>query len=355
MKSSRQTVRDTRFELLRIVGIYCVILTHASAFGIRNLIMPVAPAGMTFSVICNYLLNFPGTVFNLVFIIITGYFCSVSGVSYRRVFLLGLQLCVYAWVIGIIFYAFGLTSGGSDVLLKAVFPLFTGYNWFIVCYIVFSLFIPFINKAVRACTARELQQLIALLFILRCVSAVFKVTLYVTVARDMELFLLLYLIGAYFRLYADVVTSRYPGCKRWVLYALLISVVFSASVVIMCMLYRANGGSVFLNNVQFLLEPAKILCGACIFKAVEQMPKIHISCVNKLALLVPGIYMLHENPLIRPYLWEELFPVLPMLNTPLFVPAMLVKSAAVLACCIVLNMPWTYLIRPVLSRRLFGE
>ncbi len=352
MNSSENRERDSRFELLRLVGIFFIILTHASAFGIWDRIIPVEPGRMTASVIANFLLNYPGTVFNVVFVIITGYFCSVAGVSYRRVAMLAIQVCLYSWAITIVFRAAGLISAGDSLIPPSIFPLLTGYNWFICCYLVFSLFIPFVNKAVRSFTAGELRKLILLLFVLRCATDMLKMTLFVTAARDLELFLLLYLIGAYLRLHAGTFPEKYRGCRIWLLYALLITAAFSAGVVIMCLLYRSTGRTFFFDNVMFLLEPAKILCGACFFKAVAEMRPLRIKPVNALAAAVPGMYLLHENPMIRPYLWTELFPVLPLLDTPAFLPAMLLKTAAVFAACMILNLPWIFLIRPALARLL---
>ncbi len=352
MNSSENRGRDSRFELLRLAGMFFIILTHASAFGIRNLIMPVEPGQMTASVIVNFLLNYPGTVFNVIFVIMTGYFCSAAGVSYRRVALIALQVCLYSWVIAVVFRAAGLISAGDPLILRSVFPLLTGYNWFICCYLVFSLFIPFVNKAVRNFSAGDLRKLILLLLVLRCATAMLKMTLYVTAARDLELFFLLYLIGAYLRLHSGTLSGRYSGCRVWILYAVLVTAFFSAGVVAMCLLYRTTGRSFFLDNVTILLEPAKILGGVCVFKAVEGMRPLRIKKVNALAAAVPGMYLLHENPMVRPLLWTKVFPVLPLLDTPAFIPAMLLKTAAVFAACMVLNLPWAFLIRPALARLL---
>ncbi len=349
--------RDSRFELLRLIGMYFVILTHESAFGIRDQIMPVAPEQMTASVIMNGLLNYPGTVFNVVFIILTGYFCVDLGVRYKRIVLLLIQLCVYAWITGAIFAVAGWQEMGGVMLIRTVLPMLTGYNWFINCYIIFSLFIPFINKGVRALTAVELRRLIAILFLLRCVSSIFGATLYVTVSRDLELFLLLYLIGAYYGLHRRAMyigsgSAEQRGWKAWALYLIVIAAVFYAVEIGMCLLYRSTGTAAFLEHMTILLEPAKILGGACLFKLVEQLPSLRSKRINSLARMVPGVYMLHENQIVKLHIWTDIHPVLPFLDTAMFLPAMLIKAAAVYAVCLVIDAPWTCLVRPWLSKKL---
>ena len=138
--SSFSSDRDSRFEALRLIGIYFIILTHASAFGIRNVVGAILPNDMRISLILNYLLNFPGTFFNAVFVIVTGYFCIIRDVSYKRILVLAFQLCFYSWAVALLALLAGIvTENRWSVAGQALFSLFNGYNWFINCYIFFSL------------------------------------------------------------------------------------------------------------------------------------------------------------------------------------------------------------------------
>lgn len=56
--------------------------------------------------------------------------------------------------------------------------------------------------------------------------------------------------------------------------------------------------------------------------------------INKLAGSVLGVYLIHDNPLVRPFLWRELFPNVALLDKEYFALFMVVKVAAVYVICL---------------------
>ena len=334
-------MRNSRMELLRLIGMYFVVLAHESAFGIRNLIFPLAPQDMTFNVCLNYVLNFPGTAFNLIFIILAGYYGIHRRPSYKRISVLAVQECFYAWILAIIVLGGGLRALGQKDVLQAAFPLFTGYNWFINCYIVLMLIAPFLNKMILALSRRDLFLLIAVLFTLRILNTAAGMETFVVVGRNLEVFVFCYLIGAYMRLYPN----HGRVVKAGMIDAAIVIITYSLSVFIMGYLFRVTGNSWYVDHMTILLEPAKILTAIYIFQIVVSQEPFYNSGVNRIAEFVPGIYLLHENRLLRPYIWTAFAPTLPLLNSVWFVPGMMLKAAIVMLLCIALNIPWEMLIK----------
>ena len=85
-----------------------------------------------------------GYLGNSIFIILTGFFSIKKKVSYRRLFFLVLAMTFYSVAIALIYNLQGHPVGEVK---KILFPFWYGYNWFISCYLVLMLFVPFLNIA----------------------------------------------------------------------------------------------------------------------------------------------------------------------------------------------------------------
>ena len=347
MAIAKTAERNSRIELLRLFGIYSIVLAHADVYGIRKLITPVAPAQMSAQAIIMFLLDYPGVIFTSLFIIITGYYCSASGVSYRRILLLLIRTCFFTWGCALVFH---LAGQPSMPFTRALFFLFYGDYWFIGCYLVFSLFIPFINKWFAALSAKEHLRLIVILILLRIGTNVFGAQLYVSGAKDVELFFLLYAIGTYIRLHADAVPVRFKKRSFCFLAAAAVTTIYVISVICLCLLYRQTGSQPLSEHMSILLEPAHILTPALLFMGTINATPLKSSVINRLAAAVPGIYIIHEALLLRPLIWQKLFPVLSFYQTAYFLPAMLGTALLVMAACVVVDIPWTSFCQPLFMR-----
>lgn len=69
--------------------------------------------------------------------------------------------------------------------------------------------------------------------------------------------------------------------------------------------------------------------------------------INKLAGSVLGIYLIHDNLLVRPFLWRELLPNVAFLDKGYFVLFMVVKVATVYAVCLGIDLARRQWIEPL--------
>jgi len=344
--SSFSSDRDSRFEALRLIGIYFIILTHASAFGIRNVVGAILPNDMRISLILNYLLNFPGTFFNAVFVIVTGYFCIIRDVSYKRILVLAFQLCFYSWAVALLALLAGIvTENRWSVAGQALFSLFNGYNWFINCYIFFSLFIPILNKMIRALDKNSFRTLILLLVTYRCLYTVLGIATFIPIGKDISYFLLFYLIGAWLRLNPFRIKSA-----RCFVSLIIVFFFYGLSVTCFGMIYKHTGRQWFFDHITLFLEPAKIASSILAFKLFESFKPFINRKINWLAGSVAGVYILHENRIIRPLIWQEIWPLAPFLDSWSFLPLMLFKSLIVMLVCLAAELPWRLLVFPFATR-----
>lgn len=139
------------------------------------------------------------------FVLVTGYFdITKKRVSVKRLVPLVLAVWFYSWV-GL---AIGLAAGARLSLSQVamcLLPFTTEHYWFIDVYLILSLLIPFINKAIDGIHRRRYRNI---LFVCLAVFSVLP-TLVPFASEIFALggganivwFVVLYLIGGYLRLY----------------------------------------------------------------------------------------------------------------------------------------------------------
>lgn len=202
---NRNTIRNSNTEILRIIAMLMIIASHYSFHGVID-----------FSKIdnsLNYLLLKGLTLGNLgvdIFILMFGYYSILSErVVFQKLFLLWSQVFTYSVLIFCGLVGFGIVDFSLKNLVKSVLPTIFSKYWFFTAYIVFSLLVPFINKFLRLLNKKEYEHLLVVMLVMWGVIP----TLFsqIPAGDSFVLFLLLYSLGGYFRLYPENILN----CKKW--------------------------------------------------------------------------------------------------------------------------------------------
>ena len=145
-----------------------IIMCHFGVHGIFHVLDPAAhvltAATFSWQMLFTQFVCWGGGMGNAVFVLITGYFMIGHAVHWRKLVLLLLAQLFYAWLIAGVVYGGHFLPYTMKDLVKESFPIFFGGNWFVSCYIVFSLFIPFINSFLTRLTKPQYQGFLLLLF-----------------------------------------------------------------------------------------------------------------------------------------------------------------------------------------------
>lgn len=192
--------RNSNIEALRIMAMLFIVLQHCVA---HNTVVYQSVYKINF--ISGLVLNYGmlGRLGVSLFILIFGYFGIRTGLNIKRI----IMLCIEVWTISLITYivivSIGLQPFSLKDFIKAVLPISCGKYWFISAYVVFSLFVPYINRVLTTITEKQYQFFIAIQVVLWCVLSslsLHKVSFY---CGELEQFLMYYCIGAYLRIYVD--------------------------------------------------------------------------------------------------------------------------------------------------------
>ncbi len=294
--------RSSNLELLRIISMLMIIAHHFAVhggfniiekeFGINKIIIQILSSGGKFGV-------------NL-FVLITGYFLIDSKFNLKKLITLIIQNLFYSITFLFIFSIFSLEiTIGIKNIIKSFFPITYSLNWFITVYVILYIFTPFINKLVNIISRQEYLKLIFLLIVLCSFIPTF--TLGNLAFSELNYFLMLYLIAGYFKLYPNNYTEKVLFNFT---YGIIFYLLICTSFIIFDFLgtkyyFFAKGATYFAGQKSFPL----LISSIGIFLGFKNLKIKNLRIINKIASTTLGIYLIHDNFLVREFLWLKFFKV----------------------------------------------
>lgn len=287
--------RQVNFELLRILCMYMIVIGHCLFHG-----RVTAKLGYGTT---NYFLSYLVQSFSVVhvncFIMIAGYFSIDRQFRSRRLLRLWKQVLFYSLGIFLIWTVFGST--GREDMLMAVLPLSTKHYWFASVYVGTSLLIPFAGMLAVRLTKCQYQYLLAVLTVLLSVNhMIFRVNTYGNyTGREVSWFLFLVFLAGYIKLHTK-------ADRKYFWYGIGGYAVCSLTVlgsVYLAMELGLEDTGYFLNYNSFL----SLLATAFLFLGVKNMPWKESrldGLILKTAGAAFGVYLIHDNYLIRYHIWD---------------------------------------------------
>ncbi len=291
--------RDSNFELLRVFSILLVITSHFNIYGSYSNNI----GEFNFNWIIKSIFTI-GTVANLIFIIITGYFMVKSKPNYKKIIGLVLDMMFYSYIIVGVLYALKIIKPNGNDIIRAIFPMFYG-NWFVVKYIILYLFIPILNHIINDISKEKMEKILFVLIILISVIPTFYDFLGFS---NHAIFILGYFIGGYISKYWNGEVNK-SKVKKCLLLDILLVILSCCGMYILGTLY--NISTLTNNSIYFIASNNSIfviIMATCIFLLFKDMKIKHNKVINNIASSVLGIYLIHENFFIRPLIWTKIFP-----------------------------------------------
>ena len=236
------------------------------------------------------------------FVMITGWFMCKQKFSIQKFIKLYIQIVFYAVVIYGIFCISGNTSFNVvDAVLK-LFPIDSVSTNFISCFLVFYLVIPFICKLIHNMDKRSHEILLAILLIVYTILPIFPK--YELNYNYVTWFSVVFISAAYIRNYGlfNKISHQVWG---WV--TLLLIIISSVSIIALMALFKSGIIHAFVSywfvrDCNQLLPFAIGVSSFMYFKDLK-MPYTHL--VNVVGSTTFGILLIHDNYLMRKWLWKE--------------------------------------------------
>lgn len=338
--------RNSNIEILRIIAIAMVVISHYSEHGIWTQTIMGLNIGFNRFLLEMSLL---GDIGSIIFVLISGYYLSnSSGVKYKKIIHLIFQVFFYSFLIYIIFVLMGLHSFSFNSLIKYALPLSHKVYWFASAYVILYLFHPYINKLLSTLSRKELLVFIATL--LTIFSIVPTITNYNFYGNELIQFFTFYCIGAYLYKYPNNNLGRNKNDYKLLFMSILIIIL---SIVIFDLLgtkYIAyNTYSVYFMQ---RTSPFAIAFGVALFSIFSRKKVYENKFINILGLLIFGVYLLSDNKLLRSYIWIDLFKSPQFIYKPTLILHMLFAVILTMIGCLIIEAIRKYIIEKYLFRGL---
>lgn len=315
----KEKERSSNYELMRIISMIMIVTGHLITHG--NMLNNCT--NMAIKRILEFIFDTLVIHVNS-FILLTGYFQSTNKFKQSKLWsLINSSLFYRAGIMLGLFLLFNVSFDKATIIRK-LFILNLDEYWFIKLYIFIYILSPFLNILISKLKQKQYNYLLIIMFTL------FSVLPYLTGCKAFDNngytlynFIFLYLIGAYIR--------KYP-IKQWYifnkipdnLYKILLYLSFIFIIIINFSIeqttnimrtyspvYNEIFGGVY-NMTRAYSNPFVIIQTVIYFSIFGTL-NIKSNFINKLSKLTMGVYLIHDNSMIR-YNIYKVFKITPSIQ-----------------------------------------
>lgn len=331
---SKNIARNSAFEILKIICIIAIIAHHYVIHGALN----VRTNAFTFNEI---FLDIVGNGFPHVTIMmmISGFFLiNSTKVKWKKFFELLFEALFFslAWFI---VQSIATKDFSFSLFYESVFSIFLESTWYVGCYLIVYALHPFINKALKACSDKELNALMLFLF----VAFVLIPTLpYVNFFLNrLVVFLTLYCFGAYLSIHKE--SKYFTKGKGFSLFAVSFVLLIVSMILIrfLSRYFDALGDQItyFATNTSILY--IGMASGLIVFCA--SIKPFVCKPINFIASFSLGIYLFHDNTIWqRDLFYRILFKVPEYAKGYLLVLNFLLTVALIFLCGLTISIVYRF-------------
>lgn len=331
MQTDKHAGRQSNIELLRIIAMLLIIICHFSTHGGFQF-----PSGeLTVNRLWTQCLTFGGNLGVDIFVLISGYFL-IGSAAFRtdKALKLALQIFTYSVSFLAAFTLAGANPYGIRIAINCFFPITYSGWWFASTYFVLYLISPYLNRLLRGLDKKDYQKMLALLTACWCLIPTFLGSAYGS--SYLVWFAYLYAVSGYIRLHVEKIAIGPRAAFLGAFAAMLtVGLAFLISDLFETRLLSAGNLAVYVIHMQRL---PTVLTALFLFLGFLQ---IDIGCnrvVNRISSATFGVYLIHENNFVRPFLWGTLFHNASFADSPVLIPYSLAAALIVFSCCTLIEL-----------------
>ncbi|MGN1112209.1 MAG: acyltransferase family protein [Acutalibacteraceae bacterium] len=301
-------MRESGIELLRIILMFQVVFLHICSYG--GYYHHIYPLG-DFQTWLYWFMMFLSRTPVYVYIVILGYFSvssksnqSINGVL-PKIKKMYAPMIFFSLTITTIMMSTGAAAVTPEGIIRAFLPVLSRIWPFMTLYLIVILLSPFINRCLNNISKKEFTILLGILFFifsiwnmlgnLPNVNRVISVASIVNTngGKGLYGYLFMYILGAYIRLHI-----KKHDKARWRYLAVFAGIALLNTVLVI-LIPEYIDASMFNDN------PGSVIQGVCLLLFFRDL-KFKSRVINHIALLNLGVYMIHEHPFMRSFIWDNL-------------------------------------------------
>lgn len=248
-----------------------------------------------------------------VFVLISGYFMiNKKSINLRRVFSIALAILFYSWLYFVLNAIIRFEELDFKGIMTSIFPISYKLYWFPTCYLFILAISPFLNKLLTGLSVKAYRLLLAIMFVLFSVAneiIALSDPFSVVNGHSIVWFVFLYCLAGYIRLHG--INFKMQNRKWLLLYFAAAALIF---VVDTCLSLLSTRFSI-IERYDLVYHFSRY-CSALVtlesvalfmyFKNLDVKSPILIKCTGVIAPLTFGVYLIHDNALIRNILYYSI-------------------------------------------------
>ena len=336
--------RESNIELLRIASIFFIVLSHwavHSDFAFDTSRLTVNQLLIEWSTL--------GEIGVCVFVLISGYYSVSRNQTVKGFFNLFFKVWSYNIIILAVVYFGRIKELSLRESITSLVPIFN-LHWFAYTFLILYVLMPFLNAFIHNSERGLYEKLLIVVFL--SWSIIYSFTGADFGFSYLGWFVFLYLLGAYIRLYRDETVST----GKLLLVFLSSLVVLMASAVCINIVglrigfYPKHGADLYSLHSPFVL-----ICAISLFILFKNIEIGRHAVINLLASTSFGIYLLSDNPLIRKWIWNDLFVSSSFAQSHLLILVGVGCVIAVMSICMVFDLIWKIVESTKVYGRIIGQ
>lgn len=338
MMQKKLEIRNSSIELLRIISMIMIVFHHFAVHGEFEF-------GGTLS-LNHFWYNFivmGGKVGVNIFVLISGYYLIENDkklFDINKVIKFVLQVFFYSIIIFLIGALMGISDFDFKEIIKTIFPITFSRWWFASAYFVLYLIHPFLNKLLRSIDKGLYQRLLLLLVVCWSIIPTFTTSLFQS--NSLLWFITLYVIAGYIKLYG---LNKKFVLKQYILVFIgVLILTYSSSIVLNVLGYKWD---FFAKYITYFYGQEKItilLLSICLFMIFATIKINNNKFINTLASATFGVYLIHDNIIVRNFLWVEVFNNSQYQENLLLIPYSIVVVTIIYSACSIIDLLRLYII-----------
>lgn len=328
--------RDSNLELFRIITMLLIVAHHYVVnSGLISADGPIKANPMSANSLFLLLFGAWGKIGINCFVMITGYFMCKSQITAKKFAKLICEVVLYKIVIYLIFLFAGREQLSVSRFVTLILPVTSIRQNFTGCFIIFFLFIPFLNILIHHMNERQHIKLLLLLFFTYVLFGTIHSGSFGVSMNYVSWFMVLYFIAAYIRLYPKKWFSNNRICGGWLLLWILVS---SASVI---------GGAWLATKTDYFIPFyfvtdsntfLAVMTGAFAFLFFKNIKMPYNKVVNTIAASTFGVLLIHANSdAMRQWLWKDVIATASHYNDKKMAIYAVASVLGIFAVCVVID------------------
>ena len=306
-------IRNSSFEILRIILMIFIAMSHIifhtkslPKLDDKNYTKIINKNYIYLRIISNY-----GKLGDILFIMISGYF-SIKRLNFHYIKFILISSETYFYHYIFLFLSFKLKDKYKEIeLLKQnkgsfYFPLTNNLgHWFTQNYLLLLIFMPYINTSLLSLNHEKYKALVILIIIFYCIFrgifSIYQIVSIIFNASHLIKLILPYIIGGYIRLF-DLEYKKF--WKIFGILCFLLTIIFEIIFDNLAIKYNnyifiicQNELSLNINSILLFFCSMGVIC---LFKDIQ----IYNKFINFISASVLGIYLIHANKNISPFIYN---------------------------------------------------